>query len=430
MSRKAIKKFTCLFLAAIAVFYVLYHIYILLFPNIKTDTAYIAQVFDSIDAQAYIVRSEMEISTDANGYVNFTLNDADKVEKNGVIAQVYATEKQGLLSKKAEKLKNEIKRLESLNSFSVALSTTPSAMEQQAYLELGYLLRNINDDAFDEIPKRKDKLLYLLNERQLVTGQTLNLSDKIARLKEELTELEANIDHSPRSVLAEESGYFVGKTDGYESAFDYANVKKITSKQVDALLENSMEANENKNAAKLVTDANWYVVCNLKKDEALLLSVDQYVTLTMPLVSSNRLDAKIVAINQTDKGSVAAVVLQCDYIDENVLSIRKEPIKINIAEYKGLSINKNAIHEKMLTRTVIDDETGEEKVEEKLVKGVYVLSGKQAIFKEIDIIFSASDYVICSINPEESRLFSESTVKEYDEIIIKWKELFDGKFVR
>ena len=122
-----------------------------------------------------------------------------------------------------------------------------------------------------------------------------------------------------------------------------------------------MEANENKNAAKLVTDANWYVVCNLKKDEALLLSVDQYVTLTMPLVSSNKLDAKIVAINQTDKGSVAAVVFQCDYIDENVLSIRKEPIKINVAEYRGLSINKNAIHEKMLTRTVIDDETAKKR---------------------------------------------------------------------
>ena len=109
------------------------------------------------------------------------------------------------------------------------------------------------------------------------------------------------------------------------------------------------------------------------------------------------------------------MVFQCDYIDENVLAIRKEPIKINLAEYKGLAVSKSAIHEKTLTRTVIDEETGKETQAERLVKGVYVLNGKQLVFKEIDIIFSADDYVICSVNPDKSRLFSDGTIKEYDE---------------
>ena len=176
--------------------------------------------------------------------------------------------------------------------------------------------------------------------------------------------------------------------------------KKITADQVSSLLENTAIANENDSAAKLVTDSNWYVVCNLKKDEALPLSVDQSVKLTMPLVSASKLNAKIVAINQVDRNSPAAVVFQCDYIDENVLAIRKEPVKINLAEYKGLAVSKTAIHEKTLTRTVVDEETGKETQEEKLVKGVYVLNGKQLVFKEIDIIFSADDYVICSVNAE------------------------------
>lgn len=430
MSRKAVKKFTCIVLAALAAFYVLYHLYVMIFPSVKTETAYVTQAFDSIDAQAYIIRDEIEIPTASNGYMNFILNDADKIEKNGVVAQVYASEKQGLLKKKADLLEREIKRLESLNSFSVALSTTPSAMEQQAYLELNSLIKKVHNSDFDEMPSCKEKILYLLNERQLATGQTLALEEKIAKLREELAQVNAGLDKSSRSVLADEAGYFVGKTDGYEKAFNYADVKKITADQVSSLLENTAIANENDSAAKLVTDSNWYVVCNLKKDEALPLSVDQSVTLTMPLVSASKLNAKIVAINQVDRNSPAAVVFQCDYIDENVLAIRKEPVKINLAEYKGLAVSKSAIHEKTLTQTVIDEETGKETQEKKLVKGVYVLNGKQLVFKEIDIIFSADDYVICSVNPDKSRLFSDGTIKEYDEVVVKGRELYDGKFIR
>lgn len=430
MSRKAIKKFMCIVLAALAAFYVLYHLYVMIFHSVKTETAYVAQAFDSIDAQAYIIRDEIEIPTSSSGYMNFVLNDADKVEKNGVVAQIYAAEKQGLLRKKAGLLESEIKRLESLNRFSVALSTTPSAMEHQAYLELNSLIKKVHNNEFDEAPSCKEKLLYLLNERQIVTGQTLALAEKIESLKVELDQVNAGLDKSTKNVLAEEAGYFVGKTDGYEKAFKYADVKKITADQVRSLLENTALADENDSAAKLVTDAKWYVVCNLKKDEALPLSVDQSVTLTMPLVSANKLNAKIVAINQVDRNSPAAVVLQCDYIDENVLSIRREPVKINLAEYKGLSVSKSAIHEKSLTRSVVDDETGKETQEEKLAKGVYALNGKQLIFKEIDIIFSSDDYVICSVNPEKSRLFSDGTIKEYDEIVVKGRELYDGKFIR
>ena len=159
MSRKAVKKFTCIVLAALAAFYVLYHLYVMIFPSVKTETAYVTQAFDSIDAQAYIIRDEIEIPTISSGYMNFVLNDADKVEKNGLVAQVYASEKQGLLKKKADLLEREIKRLESLNSFSVALSTTPSAMEQQAYFELNRLIKKVHNNDFDKVPNYKEKIL-------------------------------------------------------------------------------------------------------------------------------------------------------------------------------------------------------------------------------------------------------------------------------
>ena len=71
--------------------------------------------------------------------------------------------------------------------------------------------------------------------------------------------------------------------------------------------------------------------------------------------------------------------------------MRSEPIKIGIAKYSGISISKDAIHEKLLTRNVIDNETGKEKNEEKNVTGVYVRHGRQLAFREINIYEIASN---------------------------------------
>lgn len=429
MTGKVVKKFVKLFFVGIILIYVLYHLCAIIFPGMKTETAHIIQVFDSIDAQAYVIRDEKIIADDLSGFVNFTLTDADKIEKDGVVALVYSSENQGLLSKKAEIIKNEISRLENLKNFGFALSSSPSSIDQQAYLELNDFIKNMCSHEFNKLAKKRDNILYLLNERQIVAGQNLNLSEKITQLNNELTQINSQINGNVKKILAEESGFFVGNTDGHESDFDYDNVLKITSEQVDSLLKGGNSRENNKNSAKLVTNSKWFVVCNLKKNDALQLNIDQYVELFMPLASANRLKAKVVAINQSDKNSPAAVVFQCDDVDKNILAIRNEPVKINIAEYKGISVSKSAVHEKKLTRTVVDDESGEEKSEEKVVKGVYVKYGKQLAFKEIDIIFSTDDYVICNINADKSKLFSENTIKEYDEIVVKGRDLYDGKFV-
>ena len=159
------------------------------------------------------------------------------------------------------------------------------------------------------------------------------------------------------------------------------------------------------------------------------LSLDQHVELVMPLASAEKIKAKVVSINQSGEGPESAVVFQCNYIDKNSLSIRNEPIKINISEYRGISVSKSAVHEKTLSRTITDEATGQEKVVQKTVKGVYVRRGKQIAFREINIIFSGDDFVLCDLDVDKSKLFSENTIKEHDEVVVKGCDLYDGKFV-
>lgn len=429
MNNKFFKKVIYGSLVCLVSFYVLYHLYTFIFPDIRTETAYMTHSFEAIDSNAFIIRDEKNISNDSNGYVNFVLTDGDKVSKDGVIAQVYSTEEQGLLKKKIKNIENEIERLENLENFGIALSTSPSSIERQAYQELNGLLKLVNNSEYQKLPKCRNKILSLLNKRQLAIGNAFNFSDKKAALKKDIDSLNIKNNDEMKNILAEESGYFVGKTDGYENMYDYDKVLNITSDKIKSLIE-SKDINEKTTSAKLVRNSLWYVVCNVKKDEALKLHVDQYVDLSMPLASADKIKAKVVAVNQENRNSTAAIVLQCDYIDKNVLAIRKEPIKIIIEEHSGISVNKKAIHEKRIEKKIIDENTGEEKNIEKTVKGVYVRQGKQIIFKEVDIVFSSDDYVLCNPIPDKNKVNADNTIKEYDEIVVKGKGLYDKKFVR
>lgn len=421
MKNKTIKKCVCVSLIGLIAFYVSYQIYAFAFPETKTETVYKKQVFESIDTNAYIIRDEREISDNGDGYANFVLTDGEKVGKNGVIAQVYQTEEQGLLKKKVKDLENEIERLKNLESFGIALSTSPSSIERQSYQELNNLLKSVNNDDYQKLKKSRNKILYLLNQRQIATNKICDFSDKINSLKQEIDNIKVQDDKETRTILADEAGYFVGKTDGFEDEFNYNNVLNITPSQVKDLINNNTP--KKKVSAKLVKNAVWYVVCNVQKDEALNFYTDQWVDLSMPFVSADGIKAKVVAINQSDKNSNAAIVFQCNYIDKNTLTIRKGPIKINIAEYNGILVSKNSIHEKNI---VADNETGDEKT----VKGVYIKIGKQIFFKEVDIIFSSNDYVLCAFSLDKSKSNPYDTIKEYDEVVVKGKGLYDGKVVR
>ena len=75
-------------------------------------------------------------------------------------------------------------------------------------------------------------------------------------------------------------------------------------------------------------------------------------------------------------------------------------------EYEGIRVPSTALR-------VVDS-----------VTGVYVVSGMEAKFVAIDIIHSTEDYSICAPNTSDS-----SKLRLYDEIIVKGKNLYDGKII-
>ena len=75
-------------------------------------------------------------------------------------------------------------------------------------------------------------------------------------------------------------------------------------------------------------------------------------------------------------------------------------------EYSGLKIPKSALR-------VVDSK-----------RGVYVLTGMQVKFVEVNIIYSADNYMLC-----EKQTDDEKSLRLYDDVIVKGKNLYDGKIV-
>ena len=145
----------------------------------------------------------------------------------------------------------------------------------------------------------------------------------------------------------------------------------------------------------------------MKTEQAKRLTKGQSVNIYLPMVTSEKLLCTVSAINQDYSADRCMVAFMCDRMNIDLTDIRKETVEICVGSYSGLKISNTAVR-------VSDG-----------VTGVYVLSGINAVFKPIEILYSDSAYVICKNDVQ-----SASGLRIYDEVIVKGKDLYDGKTVK
>ena len=86
--------------------------------------------------------------------------------------------------------------------------------------------------------------------------------------------------------------------------------------------------------------------------------------------------------------------------------MRSGPMTVIKSEYSGLMVSRKALR-------VVDS-----------VRGVYVVNGMQINFVPVNIIYSAEDFYIC-----EKQTDNDGVLKLYDSVVVKGKNLYDGKII-
>lgn len=395
---------------------------------VDTENAEYTTVSDIIQTEGFVVRDESYIVDNTNGEISYNVNDGENISLGKNIADVYENYNDAVAQQEIKRINKQIDDLEKLSNSYFKESVGLDTVNNQIDNGIINMLSNVKDCNYDSVLTNSEQLLYFINERQIITGKVENFDEKINYLKGQKAELENTHSKKIKTITADKAGYFVSAVDGYENCINYNDISKVTLNDYNNIKKKSVDKNV---IGKVVSNPEWFFVCKIDKDQALALSKMQGkgidVNVTIPFISGAKIPASIVTVNQKTRQDDGVVVLSCDYMESEISKARFENIEIETLGYSGLKVNKKAIHEDYVT--IIDD-NGNETKSGKKVQGVYVLYGSELIFKEISIIHSTTEYVICNPEPDEGVLLNGETIQLYDQIVIKGDDLYNGKVIK
>ncbi|MCH5202632.1 MAG: hypothetical protein J1F17_05435 [Oscillospiraceae bacterium] len=432
MDKAKVKK---LIISLIAVFIIVYVLYVFItsvfdVDGIDTEIATRLTATDSFYKDGIIIRDETLIKDNNNGSISYICNDGVSVKKNEIIAKWYDNEEDVLNNQKIEEIQQEINRLNKLKLSATNGDLGIDTIDSRISNSIREFNSNIADKDFINTNTYLDNLTYLVTQRLIVTGKSVDIENRIEDLTAQKNELNSGSNNAVANVKAKIAGCFVSSVDGYESVYDYNSVTDINYEQYSKIKSEQPKKIAKNTIGKIIGNVNWYIVCPISESEMLKLTTKSFnnVIIKMPFASADSLPGTIEAINKSSDGKDSILIIRCDYMNSDLAKIRNENIEICLNTYEGIRVSKSALHDDYVTK-ITEDENGNEIKEKKKVQGVYVLYGNELQFKEVSIIYSGSDFVICDPAPENDVLFNGKTVSLYDNVVINGSDLKDGKVI-
>lgn len=433
MNNPVLKRLMSTLLAVLLFIYVGYQVYNSHYKKLQTETVDYYTASDSVQADGIAVRSETVLKGNTGGVVDYIIENGGRVSKGGTVAQFYANEQQASAQRRLQTVDEEIKQLENLGNPGDTFSVSPDAINRQIADKLTTVLGAAASPGDSGYSLYKEDLVYLLNEKQIVTGKAQNFSARLKALKDRKTALTAEAGKASGSVVSPESGYFINAADGFETVLDYGTVLGITPEQIQSALSLKPSA-EAGSAGKVCRDFEWYFVFTVSPGSAGKFrqkssSGTGSVSMRFPFVSSEAVPAQVVAVNQKNQDAEAAVILRCGSMNSELAAIRKETAQIIVQNYTGIRVSQRAVHFETVTKKVKDAKGRVSEVKRE-VKGVYIVHGNELEFCQIFPQYSTSGYVICDPRPSEDELMTRATVGLNDEVIVEGTDLYNGKVIQ
>lgn len=375
----------------------------------------------TVDLKAFIVRDEEYIDDDSTGTVVPLVADGKRVAKDDAVARVCKSEKEASDYAALEDARAERERFVALSN-----QTQLNALDMQklnSEIEKSYaeLLETANGSDYSEISAHISELENELAEKQLLSDGKVDYSKNIIEADKKIAELEA-MKISPKIVTAPNSGYYISSTDGYENTVDYSSIlDDISVGRVDSILKAKPE-NVSGKMGKIVGSYKWYIVSTIDSGEAKFLTVGNTMKINLPYYGLKNVPVKIEKISAESDGR-AAIVLSCNLMNETYANMRNVDVQLVKKEYWGYKVPSSAI------RSITLEDGTEASV-------VYILRGQIMTARIAEIINTPKDkdYVIVNSNTQpildpDTKAVVYAAIQRYDEVIVKGRNLENGKSV-
>ncbi len=391
-----------LIIGLVLIVFLLTQIFYSFYKPISTQTAIYRTVNDGFNITGVVIRNENYITSSQDGVLHFMIEDGERVSKNGIIANIYKSENASITLSQIDSISKKIEDIEEIVSFNNIEAANLDVANTNVSNNLDDLILSSSFGDFNNIEEKCDELLSSLNRRQAILGEKADFSEQLAILNSEYKALKDSLSNPEGKIRSNRSGYFLTKVDGYENAFDIENLSEITPDFLDNLSKKEVPENT---VGKLVSDYEWYIAANVSIGQSLNYKVGDSLSLHTDLKTAQILSVKVKKINVSKDGANAVIIFSCNDMNAELASLRSASMTVVNKEYSGLYIPKKA-------QRVIDSK-----------RGVYVLSGMQIKFKPIEIVYTGDNYIICKKSDEDGAL------RLYDQVVVKGKNLYDGKII-
>lgn len=362
-----------------------------------TETAVLYSSAEKVSFQGVYIRNETPVYGGSAGVLSYPNPDGSKIANGSVVAYVYQSENDIYINQRIEKLKEEVRLLESAQSPGTTEAAQPefiSSLIDQEYQNIAFL---IAEDDLENLAEERKQLQTLMNIYKIIINEETDFNGAINSLNDEINQLEAKRREPVDAITTDSTGYFISYTDGCEGKLSLDNTDSLTAAGIKDIISESASGNlksTGRTIGKMVDGYEWKMAGIIDP-----LSADFRVgsRITVKLASTpDRLTAVIEDIIGSDDPRESVIVLSCDKLTYNLVQRRVERVELILNDYDGIRVPRNAI-----------------RFNDKNEKGVYILLGQRIAFKRIEPIFECEEYILSQITSDPDY------ISVYDDIIVE-----------
>lgn len=392
-----------IFLITLLAVFVFHQVYSSVYKPVTTESAEFFETVDGLKIRGTIIRNESIVTNNTKGSLHFTVDDGMRVAKDGTVAYIYESDNASITLSTISELNKQIKDIEDMIAYNDLQAVDLELVNSKVDSAVNGVVLGSRGGNLSGIGARASELLSAINRRQLITGEQTDFTSKLEALKGEVSSLEASLPAPKGSIRAVQSGYFVSGTDGYESVLTGDDLSLITP---EFLADVKPEKAPDNAIGKIVSDYEWYIAATVSLNDSLKYKEGDNLTISTSIKSHSNLSVTVKRINVSENEDTAVVLFSCQQMSSELAYLRSCEMTVVSKTYSGLKVSRRALR-------VIDGKSG-----------VYVLSGRSVKFVPVNVVHRADDYVIC-----EQQVSNSSVLRLYDEVVVKGRNLYDGKIV-
>lgn len=408
-------------LSLFTIVYFGYQIYHMTYSPYSTETALAVEYTDQVDLTGIAIRTEELVYDYTGGVVKYVDTGSKKVVADTVVATVYSSQEDMLIGVEVDELEEKLELLTTLESKQQTTTNVQTIVDSMRDAQLSFV-NGVETNDYDSMYSITQEELSQMLRLEMILDSELSFTDVISDLTDQINTLTKSMSSTETDITVSSSGYFTDVVDGYESGLTVDYVKlfdSLTVDDVEALFTKETSVSS-KTIGKLITTTEWYFLATFDAADYDSMVLDTEITLDFPNSTGYSVKATIENVSLDEDAEQGLVLLKSNNMNDVVVDLRVEQPAMVFSTDKGITVSKEAI------RIVETEEVAEDgSITLVSTPGVYITTGQQVKFREIDVIYEGSDYVICELHEDES-----GYLHIYDEVILEGDDLYDGKAIR